>query len=29
VRATAMDDDEARLVATASGAFTLTRAGEA
>jgi uncharacterized protein (TIGR00369 family) len=29
VRATAMDDDEARPVATASGAFTLTRAGEA
>jgi uncharacterized protein (TIGR00369 family) len=29
VRATAMDDDDARPVATASGAFTLTRAGEA
>jgi uncharacterized protein (TIGR00369 family) len=28
VRATAMDDDDARPVATASGAFTLTRAGE-
>jgi uncharacterized protein (TIGR00369 family) len=28
VRATAMDDDAARPVATASGAFTLTRAGD-
>jgi uncharacterized protein (TIGR00369 family) len=29
LRATAMDDDADRPVATASGAFTLTRAGEA